>query len=80
MGERSAIPSRVAALALPALLGTPTATETAQALATCKTADVRAWVKAHLAPNLQQQRCWLRSLLPRRPRKKRRTKKDQVPP
>jgi hypothetical protein len=68
------------ALALPALLSTATSAEVAQALARCKTADVRDWVKKHLAPNLQQQRCWLRSLLPRRPRKKRQTKQPLVPP
>lgn len=68
------------ALALPALLGAPTAEEVAQALAHCATAEVRAWVKANLTPNLQQQRCWLRSLLPPRPRKNNKTKKASVPP
>lgn len=67
------------ALALPALLGVPGEEELAQALGNCHTADVRRWVKENLAPSIQQQRCWLRSLLPRRKRKKNRTKKAPAP-
>jgi hypothetical protein len=67
------------ALALPALLGAPQEEEVALALANCSTADVRDWVKKNLAPNIQQKRCWLRSLLPRRKRKKNRTKKAPAP-
>jgi hypothetical protein len=54
------------ALAMAALLGAPCEEEMAQALAGCSTADVRAWVRQNLAPNVQRQRCWLASLLPRR--------------
>jgi hypothetical protein len=59
------------ALALPALAGPPSAAEVGEALARYRTADVRAWVAEHLSPNLQAQRCWLRSLLPKRSRPKR---------
>lgn len=63
------------ALAMAGLLGAPSEQEMAQALEDCSTADVRAWVKQNLAPNVQQQRCWLASLLPRR--KKTPTEKDR---
>jgi hypothetical protein len=63
------------ALGMAGLLGAPSEEEMAQALADCSTADVRAWVKQNLAPNVQQQRCWLASLLPRR--KKTPTTKDR---
>lgn len=63
------------ALAMAGLLGAPSEEELGEALARCSTQDVRSWVKANLAPNVQQQRCWLASLLPRR--KKSPTKKDR---
>lgn len=63
------------ALALPALLGAPAEEELAEALSHCPTKEVRQWVAKNLPPNLQQQRCWLRSLLPKR--KKKRT--EEVP-
>jgi hypothetical protein len=68
------------ALAIPALLGAPGQEELAQALAGCNTADVRSWVKENLAPNIQQQRCWLRSLLPCGKRKKNQARKVSAPP
>jgi hypothetical protein len=64
------------ALALPALLGAPDERELAEALTATATADVRRWVQENLKPNRQQKRCWLRSLLPRRTRKKKRTRKN----
>jgi hypothetical protein len=64
------------ALALPALLGAPDERELAEALAATATADVRRWVEQNLQPSLQQKRCWLWSLLPRRRRNKKRTKED----
>jgi hypothetical protein len=63
------------ALAMGALLGAASEQEMAWALLDCSTADVRAWVAENLEPNVQQQRCWLASLLPRR--KKTRTKKGR---
>jgi hypothetical protein len=54
------------ALGMAGLLGAPSEQEMAEALTGCTTKDVRAWVTENLAPNVQQQRCWLRSLLPRR--------------
>jgi hypothetical protein len=54
------------ALGMSGLLGAPSQEEVSQALAECSTQDVRAWVAGNLAPNVQQQRCWLRSLLPKR--------------
>jgi hypothetical protein len=66
------------ALALPALLGTPQEEELAEAMAGTSTADVRAWVANNLEPNLQKKRCWLRSLLPKRPRKKKPTNKARA--
>jgi hypothetical protein len=66
------------ALALPALLGNPNEQELAEALAGTATADVRRWVADNLKPNLQKKRCWLRSLLPPRQRKKKPTNKDRA--
>lgn len=66
------------ALALPALLGAPDERETERALADCPVADVRRWVKKNLSPNVQQARCWLRSLLPDKPRKKKRAKRQKA--
>jgi hypothetical protein len=66
------------ALAVPALLGHPGERELAEALAGCSTADVRRWVRENLRPNLQRQRCWLRSLLPRNKRKSKRTKNGRL--
>jgi hypothetical protein len=66
------------ALAVPALLGEPREEELATALGGCSTADVRRWVAEHLAPNVQQQRCWLRSLLPPAQRKRKRTKEGRA--
>jgi hypothetical protein len=63
------------ALGMGALLGAPCEEELAQALGDCSTADVRAWVRANLTPNIQKRRCWLASLLPRR--KKTPTEKDR---
>jgi hypothetical protein len=63
------------ALAMAGLLGAPSEQELGEALASCSTKDVRDWVAENLKPNVQQQRCWLASLLP--PRKKTPTKKDQ---
>jgi hypothetical protein len=66
------------ALAVPALLGEPSPEELAKALAGCSTADVRRWVAEHLAPNVQQQRCWLRSLLPPEQRTRKRAKEGRA--
>jgi hypothetical protein len=68
------------ALALPALLGAPTQEELSLALTACPTAAVRHWVEKNLRPNVQQQRCWLRSLLPALKRKKKRSKKSTSGP
>jgi len=54
------------ALGMAGLLGAPSEEEMGEALVGCSTADVRSWVAANLAPNVQRQRCWLASLLPRR--------------
>lgn len=66
------------ALALPALLGEARPEEVAAALASCSTAAVRRWVQEHVTPNIQQQRCWLRSLVPPQQRKKKRTKEGRA--
>jgi len=65
-------------LALPALLGEAEPEEVAAALADCPTAEVRRWVQEQVTPNIQQQRCWLRSLLPPPQRKKKQTKQRRV--
>jgi hypothetical protein len=54
------------ALAMGGLLGGATEQEVEQALRACSTKDARDWVADNLAPNVQQQRRWLCSLVPGR--------------
>jgi hypothetical protein len=64
------------ALAVPALLGEPGEQEVAEAQSGCRTSGVRPWVRTHLTPSVQAQRCWLRDLVPKRKKNRAQTQDE----